>query len=221
MKRIICFAFALLLLVSCSSCACSHEWKDATCTSPKTCTLCGEKEGEASSAAHAWKAATCTSPTTCSLCGKSEGNRLGHLFADGKCSVCGAFEYQDLAKKDRIRLESEGYRVVEKKPSYFWVDEGVEAIGFVAYDPEGVTDHNDFDGDTLFETKSMIYAVYFKEREEADGYYGSACSLAQEMNDYMDEWIEYGEPLALKTAVVKQIECAIYIEFQPDTVTTN
>ncbi len=27
--------------------SCEHEWVDATCTAPKTCTLCGETEGEA------------------------------------------------------------------------------------------------------------------------------------------------------------------------------
>ena len=30
-----------------AACGCKHEWQDASCTSPKTCTLCGETEGEA------------------------------------------------------------------------------------------------------------------------------------------------------------------------------
>lgn len=91
MKRIICFAFALLLLVSCSSCACSHEWKDATCASPKTCTLCGEKEGTAAS--HTWIDATCVAPKTCSSCGETEGEvSLLHSYEGDKCKHCGLIQ---------------------------------------------------------------------------------------------------------------------------------
>ena len=40
---------------------CNHQWKDATCTAPKTCTVCGETEGEA----------------------------LGHSYENNVCTVCG------------------------------------------------------------------------------------------------------------------------------------
>ena len=47
MKRII---SALLLVAMCclllTGCMCKHEWKDATCTTPTTCTLCNKTEGE-------------------------------------------------------------------------------------------------------------------------------------------------------------------------------
>lgn len=43
----------ILLLLTCSvlivllaGCACEHEWTEATYTEPKTCTKCGETEGE-------------------------------------------------------------------------------------------------------------------------------------------------------------------------------
>ena len=57
--------------------ATGHKWVDATCTTPKTCTVCGETEGEM--LAHTeeiipGKAATCTEA------GLTEGK---------KCSVCG------------------------------------------------------------------------------------------------------------------------------------
>ncbi len=38
---------------------------------------------------HNWKAATCTAPKTCSLCNVKEGTEKGHSFKDGKCSACG------------------------------------------------------------------------------------------------------------------------------------
>ena len=46
-KRTLAIFLGLLLVFCLSSCACQHEWKEATCTEPKTCTKCGETEGEA------------------------------------------------------------------------------------------------------------------------------------------------------------------------------
>ena len=65
---------------------CSHNWKTATCTMPKTCSKCGETSGNA--LGHTWKAASCTQPKTCSKCGKNEGNALGHTTDTGICSRC-------------------------------------------------------------------------------------------------------------------------------------
>ena len=39
---------------------------------------------------HEWADATCDKPQTCTLCGKDQGEALGHSYdADGKCTVCG------------------------------------------------------------------------------------------------------------------------------------
>ena len=67
---------------------CEHDWSDATCTAPKTCSICGETEGEA--LGHSWNNATCTEPKTCSVCGETEGEALGHNYENGSCTVCGA-----------------------------------------------------------------------------------------------------------------------------------
>lgn len=84
---------------------CRHsEWTPATCTAPKTCSACGETEGEA--LGHDWAEATCTSPKTCSRCGVTEGEARGHVPGEWKkekpdysaatittaqkCSACGA-----------------------------------------------------------------------------------------------------------------------------------
>lgn len=82
---------------------CPHsEWKDATCTEPKTCVKCGKTEGAA--LGHDWKDATCTEPKTCQRCGETEGDALGHKpgewssstnalsakrSSEQKCTVCG------------------------------------------------------------------------------------------------------------------------------------
>ena len=72
---------------------CDHEWAEATCTEPATCTKCGKTDGEA--LGHDWIEATCTEPETCSRCGETEGEALGHEWEDATCtepetcSVCG------------------------------------------------------------------------------------------------------------------------------------
>ena len=72
----------------------SHTWLDATCSAPKTCSVCGEVEGEALT--HSWQDATCSAPKICLLCGATEGDTLAHTWLDATCtqpktcSVCGA-----------------------------------------------------------------------------------------------------------------------------------
>lgn len=61
-----------------------HSWKDATCTDPKNCSVCGTTEGE--SLGHTWIAATCTEAKTCSVCDETEGNPLGHTWKDATCT---------------------------------------------------------------------------------------------------------------------------------------
>lgn len=75
--------------------ACSHEhtFKEATCTDPKTCTICGETEGEPID--HSYSEATCTEMPTCIKCGATKGASLGHDWVEAtctapkKCSRCG------------------------------------------------------------------------------------------------------------------------------------
>ena len=111
---------SLLILVSlvliCAFVSCQpkheHEWAEATCTSPKTCTVegCGATEGEALGhdwtaatcetlktctrcqategelADHDWEAATCAAPKTCKVCNKTEGNKLAHTWVEATCT---------------------------------------------------------------------------------------------------------------------------------------
>ncbi len=63
-----------------------HSWVDATCTAPKTCSVCQATEGNA--LGHSWVDATCTAPKTCSVCQATEGDALEHTFTNNTCS-CG------------------------------------------------------------------------------------------------------------------------------------
>jgi len=62
-----------------------HKWTDATCTDPKTCSVCKATEGEAMG--HTWTAATCTTPKTCSVCKTTEGDALGHTWTAATCTT--------------------------------------------------------------------------------------------------------------------------------------
>lgn len=61
MKKILCIFMTAILLVSITACSHEHEYSEATCIEPKTCTICGETDGEA----------------------------LGHTVDIGICSRCG------------------------------------------------------------------------------------------------------------------------------------
>ena len=62
---------------------CNHEFIEATCETPKTCTKCGETEGVA--LGHNWVDATCEKAKHCTRCEKTEGVALGHNWVDATC----------------------------------------------------------------------------------------------------------------------------------------
>lgn len=68
-----------------TGCCINHEWTEATCTEARTCTRCGEIEGEA--LGHIWIEATCVTARTCSVCGETEGKALGHTWTEATCSA--------------------------------------------------------------------------------------------------------------------------------------
>lgn len=87
----------LLINVALTGCLpCQHEWIDASCTAPLTCSKCGEVAG--SPLGHNWTNADCVNPKTCSRCQATEGSPLGHSWTDADCnnpktcSVCKATE---------------------------------------------------------------------------------------------------------------------------------
>ncbi len=57
-----------------------HAWVDATCDVAKTCSVCGETEGEA--LGHTWVDATYQAPKTCETCDATEGEALVSYFAE-------------------------------------------------------------------------------------------------------------------------------------------
>lgn len=95
-KSITCLILALLCMTLLTGCFCQHEWKEATCRAPMTCSKCGKTDGDPTT--HKFLPATCTQPKTCQYCGLTEGSVAEHQWADATCtqpktcSACGAAE---------------------------------------------------------------------------------------------------------------------------------
>lgn len=96
MKKLIESGIVLIFLIILSGCTHEHTWKEATCTEPKICIDCGEKEGAA--LGHAWVEASCEESKHCTRCGLKDGKALGHTWIDAtcseakRCSKCGETE---------------------------------------------------------------------------------------------------------------------------------
>ena len=83
-KRILLiFVFAMALLLC--GCCLSHEWVEASCTTPRTCSKCEKTEGD--TLEHQWKEATCQKPKTCTGCDATEGAAKGHTLVEANYQV--------------------------------------------------------------------------------------------------------------------------------------
>ena len=74
MKKMTALLCCFLIALTVSGCGHAHKWVEATCAEPKTCTECGETEGEA--LGHDWEEQTYYEPKTCKRCGATEGKSL-------------------------------------------------------------------------------------------------------------------------------------------------
>ena len=86
----------------------AHEWKPASCEAAKTCTICGQTDGQP--LGHQWEKATCEKAETCKACGKTNGEPLGHNWVDATCEA---------AKTCSVCKKTEGEPVGHK-----WVEAG-------------------------------------------------------------------------------------------------
>lgn len=126
-KKITLLALVLCCVLVLAGCGCEHEWVEADCVTPKTCSLCEETEGEA--LGHTWEDADCLNPKTCAECGETEGEALGHTWIDATCAapktceVCGETEGEALEhtwidatteapKTCEVCGETEGERII-------------------------------------------------------------------------------------------------------------
>lgn len=106
MKRILALMLCVMMLASLTACGCKHQWIEANCLEAKTCSECGEVEGEA--LGHSWTEATCEAPKTCSACALTEGEALGHTWQEATteapktCRTCAATEGERIITDERF-----------------------------------------------------------------------------------------------------------------------
>lgn len=153
MKKKLIYGLAFIYLGTLlTGCHMKHEWVEATCTEPRTCSAGGETEGEA--LGHTWVEAACTEPKTCSVCGETEGEALGHEWQEATyespktCSVCSLTEGEPLPQpyaeancleffKD-ISFITKGVRYNRDMPEeYEIIDAEVEITDITVEDAEG------------------------------------------------------------------------------------
>lgn len=144
-KIIITMLIAVLCMTAFAGCSCEHEWSEATCTEPKTCSLCAETEGEPSG--HSWTEATCSDPKTCESCKLTEGSALEHSWTEATeeapktCTLCGLTEGEPLAVVNEEAEEffaSDGFTVVS-----YTIESGLSVNHTIEYeyvnDPQNPT----------------------------------------------------------------------------------
>ena len=83
MKKAVYVLFTIFILLSLSACMCAHEWVDANCVNPRTCTKCSITEGEP--LGHTLLDADCTHARLCAECGLEEGSPIGHQWINATC----------------------------------------------------------------------------------------------------------------------------------------
>lgn len=128
-KAIFSLVLGIVLLMLLASCGCKHEWNEATCTEPKTCTKCSITEGDA--LGHKFGVSrtvvipTCTEPgvseAVCSECGEKKTTEIpaGHKYKDGYCIVCSEEDPEVVAVKSKIKgtweLDNQGRKNFAKE----------------------------------------------------------------------------------------------------------
>ena len=97
--------------------ALGHNFSDATCTAPKTCTRCSETDGSA--LGHDYAPATCTEAAKCTRCNQKKGSALGHDLTDATCTegqtckVCGLTSNNALGHSFVVDENSDSFKIYE------------------------------------------------------------------------------------------------------------
>ena len=122
---------------------------------------------------HEWTEATCTSPKTCSICAATEGDALGHTFTNGECNYCGLYDeeycwpiYQDILN-EMMSLD-------EKMNSIYFIEDNLQKLPLNYRQVDQIREELVF-VKTQFEVFSnAIYCdlmKYLCEEEEMQEYY--------------------------------------------------
>ncbi len=215
MKKSKAFSLLLVLVTLLSllaGCECKHDWKDATCEAPKTCSLCSKTEGE--KLEHQWADATCEAPKTCSLCSKTEGEKLEHQWVDATCEA---------PKTCSLCSKTEG-----EKLEHQWVDATTEAPKTCSLcgktEGDKITTDPRFDADAckdLFGTWKAVYAMSGADMELADfpGTIEMEITMTFHNDGRMEMSIGFKDPDAFKQSLCQYLVDLLYQTFESQGMT--
>lgn len=134
------------------------------------CTICGAVKTEAlEKTAHIWRDATCTAPKTCTVCGATEGSALGHSFTNGVCTRCGYYDPASEAalyqmSKDAFEIMNQ-FRADAGLPALTWNDQVFEAAQVRANEITEDFAHTRLDGSSCFTVLSEHNIVFYAAGE--------------------------------------------------------
>lgn len=172
---------------------CNHDWIDATCYIPKTCSKCNIREG---GVVHTWKFATCTAPRTCIHCGQTEGTSLGHNFGpsgSSRCKICGYVPYEEYEITVRFHYmrpdgDYEGWNL------WLWDHDVYEINGFhPPYPFEVIGDEAICEFKVRSETTYVGYVVRYGDWISKDVEMDQFIDLTEIRSGTVDFYVQSGE----------------------------
>lgn len=220
MKKTIVALAALLMALLMAGC-CSHEWQEAICENPKTCTECGKTEGEA--LGHDWQEATCETEKTCARCGETEGRALGHEAGEWEIEEEADFKVAGLRVQNCVRCgerleEEEFYRPMYENGVFtFSANEFAHICESTWGDPEVGVDDDGAAYVLLTVDGEEGAKVYFLDKED-----NTICSSDPE--EAMDAVTLVVVPMSAEESVRARniaIQVAICYSYKGDMVITS
>ena len=89
---------------------------------------------------HTWVDATCTAPKTCSICAATEGTPIDHVYVDGVCA-CGKEEGVASLANAKLDFGSKSNRTTFTTSQQVWEQNGVKLINDKASSTSNVADY--------------------------------------------------------------------------------
>lgn len=185
-----------------------HTWQEATCTAPKTCSVCGATEGEP--LGHDLTEANYQSPAICRICNEAVGEKLpaslenrGIAFAEPNVDyeLSTPCKNSDLMTSGKVRFEN--YRIVdsdkthEAKEGYEWrivnihyifSDENAHVYGYTFgsnnldyYTDRFETQKKDGNSISIVHYNGEKYAVDFRYAELANSWEDDSANIILEV----------------------------------------
>lgn len=155
-----------ILATSLAGCKCNHHWQEADCITPKTCTKCGETEGEP--LGHKWECATYSTPKKCKVCEVEEGSPLTRARAEKAITSIERMPYHQLEEIEQLIQENFGVMTLAAKRQcvayYVLCQEGPAFLE--SQIKEVLTDPGSY---TVYNIKVHGFPAFNKEKGEFTG----------------------------------------------------